>query len=232
MELIYCAGGNKDFAEIAVNSGFLFGSRLPSTVYHDVYFADQDWKSPNIDKYIKELNKYKPKVATVLDLERTEQFNEVMMWVDKVSTVVDTIIVIPKISGIINSIPRTVNGSKIRLGYSVPTKYGGTTVDIQEFNDWPVHLLGGSPHQQMKLFSKMNVESVDGNMHKKIAINFSKFWEKKDSRAGGTWKRLEEFSGREKILKTFEMSCVNIFNAWSSITVIDNKPIYSRFKAP
>jgi hypothetical protein len=223
MELIYCAGGNKEFAQIAIDSGFLFGSKLPSTIYHDIYFADQNWKKPNIDKYIRELNKYKPKVATVLDLEYVEQLDEVMIWADKVSAIVDTVIIIPKVSGVIGNIPRTINGSKIRLGYSVPTKYGGTTVDIKEFDGWPVHLLGGSPHQQMKLFNEMNVESVDGNMHKKIALNFIKFWEKKNSGAGGTWKRLDDFSGREKVLKTFERSCINIFEAWSSITVVNGQ---------
>ena len=45
--LIYCGGGNRRFADIAIDSGFRFGSCLPETVYHPLYMADQDWKKPN-----------------------------------------------------------------------------------------------------------------------------------------------------------------------------------------
>ena len=53
MELIYCGGGNAKFAQIAIDAGFLYGAQLPSTVYHPLHFADQNWKRPDREKYMK-----------------------------------------------------------------------------------------------------------------------------------------------------------------------------------
>jgi hypothetical protein len=50
-ELIYCAGGNPEFAALAVAAGWKYGARLPATVYQSVYFADQDWKRPDLCRY-------------------------------------------------------------------------------------------------------------------------------------------------------------------------------------
>jgi hypothetical protein len=44
MEIIFCAGGNRRFAEIAKNAGFLLGAQLPDTIYFPIQFADQNWK--------------------------------------------------------------------------------------------------------------------------------------------------------------------------------------------
>ena len=68
--LIYCGGGNSRFYDIATAAGFKYGSRLPDTIYGPLYFADQDWKQPNRDKYMAGLAEHKPYMASVLDLER------------------------------------------------------------------------------------------------------------------------------------------------------------------
>jgi hypothetical protein len=48
------------------------------------------------------------------------------------------------------------------LGYSVPTRYGGTLLHPHEF-DRPVHLLGGRPDKQRALAQQLPVVSVDCN---------------------------------------------------------------------
>jgi hypothetical protein len=48
------------------------------------------------------------------------------------------------------------------LGYSVPTKYGMTSICPNRFKR-PVHLLGGRPDIQRKLAEIMNVFSFDCN---------------------------------------------------------------------
>jgi len=48
------------------------------------------------------------------------------------------------------------------LGYSVPTRYGGTQIPPRAFNG-RVHLLGGRPDIQRNLANTMNVISVDCN---------------------------------------------------------------------
>ena len=72
-KLIYCAGGNPRLAQIAVEHGFEYGARLPDSTYYPMYFADQDWKNPDREKYMKALSEHKPYMATVLDLEQHEQ---------------------------------------------------------------------------------------------------------------------------------------------------------------
>lgn len=145
MELIYCAGGNIKFAQIALPAGFLYGARLPSTVYYPLHFADQDWRRPNRQQYMAALAEQRPHIASVLDLESADQLNEVLSWAEEAAQWVAVVVIIPKAFGAIQCLPRRIAGAEVRLGYSVPTSYGGTAVPIWEFEGWPVHLLGGSP---------------------------------------------------------------------------------------
>lgn len=71
--LIYCADGNAEFARIAVNAGFEYGAQLPPRgLPFPPYFADQNWKNPNRERYIAELAKHAPFMASVLDWEKSE----------------------------------------------------------------------------------------------------------------------------------------------------------------
>lgn len=210
MELIYCAGGNKRFAEIAINAGFLYGSQLPHTVYFPLHFADQDWKKPNRQKYFTALAKHKPPVATVLDWERADQLGEVLEWAEEAASHAECIIIIPKVHGGIKSLPRAIGGKPVRLGYSVPTKFGGTPLHYTDFIGWPVHLLGGSPHNQMKLAKYLNVASIDCNYHMAMAERNNKFWQQ------GKWVELSSlgYVDKDAPYKAFEISCKNIMAAW------------------
>lgn len=230
-ELIYCADGNRKFANIAINEGYLYGAQLPGTVYFPIQFADQNWKKPNRQLYMEHIAKYRPDKATVLDLEHDNQLSEVLSWADEVSQFVNMIIIIPKVPNIIPKIPISINGKSVRLGYSVPTKYGKTEIDLQEFFGWAngIHLLGGAPHTQMKLVidnPNLEVLSVDTNYHHKMAIKFMSFWvhgnavnpgyhrwwsSLRDADGVGTW----EYDG---IYEAFRRSCVNIKTGWENIT--------------
>lgn len=78
--LIYCAP-NSIFGAIALRYSFEYGCQMPTALpSFPLFFADQDWKEPDRTGYMKALAKYKPNVATVLDFERPEQFDEVMSW--------------------------------------------------------------------------------------------------------------------------------------------------------
>ncbi len=224
--LIYCGAGNKRFAQIAVNSGWKYGAQLPGTIYPEVaslYFADQDWKSPDRGKYMNALKEYRPTQATVLDLEYESQFSEVMSWAEEASQFVDRVIIIPKVFGIIPKIPQSINGKRTILGYSVPTKYAGTEVPIWEFGNRPVHLLGGSPHNQMKLRAYLNVFSADNNYINKMAARFCQFWMPGNAMyAQNRWfPTLKEANDGidwhgdiDAPYEAFRRSCVNIIKAW------------------
>lgn len=214
-DLVYCADGNSAFAAVAVESGFRYGARLPATVYQQVWFADQDWKRPNREAYMRALAKHQPEVATVLDWEREEQFGEVMAWAEEAAQYVRRVVVIPKLPGTLERIPARIDGADVVLGYSVPTSYGASPVPLWEFGRRPVHLLGGSPHRQMDLAGYLNVASADGNMAHQQAHR-CRFWSRTRTYKG-RWVQLSETGdtdGDGANLRAFRLSLINILEAW------------------
>jgi hypothetical protein len=212
--LIYCADGNRRFAEIAIRAGFRYGAQLPNTVYHPVFFADQDWRNPDRQAYMAALAEHRPRIATVLDWEREEQLPEVLDWAEEAAQYVEQIVVVPKVMGGIGRIPRRVGGKPVVLGYSVPTKYAGTELPVWEFAGWPVHLLGGSPHRQMELWHYFNaiaeVVGVDGNYHNLKATKYCEYW--KDN----SWLPVHP-KQHDAPYEAFRRSCANIMAAWQAL---------------
>lgn len=213
--LIYCASGNCEYGEIAITAGFRYGARLPGTVYHPVYFADQDWKKPDRVAYMAALTQHKPRMATVLDLEREEQLPEVLSWAEEAAQWVQQVVIIPKVCGTIDAIPERIGTTAVVLGYSVPTAYGGTGVPVWEFGRRPVHLLGGSPQRQLELAGYLNVVSADGNMAAQQSRR-CRFWSaSKGSR--GHWVQLSEIGDTRTEgahVECFRRSCLGIYQAW------------------
>jgi N-acetylglutamate synthase-like GNAT family acetyltransferase len=215
IDLIYCASGNKRFADIAIKYDFKYGAQLPNTIYHAPYFVDQNWKKPVRDTYMACLKEHAPALATVLDLEEEYQLNEVMSWANEAAQyVTDAVIIIPKAMSIIHCLPDTLRGKQVRLGYSVPTKFGGTCVPTWEFGRRPAHLLGGSPSEQLKLKSYLNVQSADGNYVQKAAINYGNSWLIDQSWSYGADMNLWERQSEDAMYKAFELSLMNIKAAW------------------
>jgi hypothetical protein len=229
--LIYCADGNKRLAQIAIDAGFAYGARLPARgLHHPPYFADQDWKNPDRVRYMTELEKHRPAMATVLDWEREEQRDEVLSWAEEAAQYVKRVLVVPKVIGGIETLPRRIGGAAVVLAYSVPTKYGGTFVPIWEFEDRPVHLLGGSPHKQMELCYYLNVVSVDGNMHQRLAVRHCQFWVPGTARYARNrwWPTLKEandgmrWPGDDALYEAFARSCSNIIRAWKRLWALQH----------
>lgn len=230
--LIYCANGNSERAQIAKRAGFKIGAQLPGTLYdaHDpLYFADQNWERPRYVAYIKALRRYRPTMASVLDICEWRRYEEYIMRAEEISQYCQVVMLIPKIHGVIAQLrldfpEGKINSTEIRLGYSVPTPYGGTTVPEREFAGWPVHLLGGSPLKQIELYRNedLNVVSVDGNSHNRHA-NFGRFFvnDRFEGARNKHWPTLREFYGEYQDgsngpLKAFGLSCQNIIAAWQN----------------
>lgn len=221
-ELIFCADGNKRFADIALAYGYTYGARLPARgLHHRPGFTDQDWRQPNREVYMSAVAEHRPRLATVLDWEREEQWPEVWAWACEIAPYVESVIIIPKVMGGIGAIPETCEGKPVRLGYSVPTSYGGTSLPSWEFERRPVHLLGGNPQEQIRLAQYMNVVSADTNYHLGMATKYNQFFA-----AGGSFRaarnryfpKLNETAlGRlegDVPYKAFALSCINIRAAW------------------
>lgn len=230
LDLIYCADGNARFGQIAINAGFTYGAQPLRKFYHPIEFADLHPSAiPPKDAYIAALATHKPRLATVADWTSPEQLPEILEWAEEAAAHVETVIIIPKVIGGISVLPRVIGGKPVRLGYSVPTKHGGTELPIWEFGGWSTHLLGGSPQQQMKLAHYLNVTSIDGNMAQKMATGNTRsgiisIWQPKGrAYKKGHWVALDEYRIREFGLGSiehdapyvaFEYSCRNIMAAW------------------
>lgn len=226
-DIIYCANGNARFAQIAKEYGFFIGAQLPGILYDahkPLYFADQDFKHPRYVAYIKSIRKYQPYMASVLDIEEWRRLDEYLMRAEEISKYCQVVMLIPKVRGIIKELPRWINGKKVRLGYSVPTRFSGTTVPIDEFQDWPIHLLGGSPHKQIELASKFNTVSADGNYSHKMA-RFCQFWVNGTATYASNpyWPTLLEADRKlwgdgskfaDAPYEAFRRSCQNIMEYW------------------
>ncbi len=216
--LIYCADGNPAFAQAAVDAGWEYGARLPSTVYQKVYFADQDWKEPDRNAYMKALAEHKPSLATVVDWEPGREWSEVWSWCMEASEHCEVVVIIPKIAGTVTTIPEEANGKEVRLAYSVPTSYGGSAVPLWEFGKRPIHLLGGSPQKQMSIARYVNVVSADGNMAH-LQAHKCRFWSP-DKSTKGHWVQLGETGDQRTTganLAAFRLSLCNIRHAWDGL---------------
>lgn len=220
IKLIYCADGNARFARISVEQGFHYGAQLPNTIYESPYFVDQNWRAPIRHKYMDALREHRPAVATVLDLEREDQLTEVLSWAEEAAMHVrETVIIIPKVMGIIPRIPDRIGGKAVCLGYSVPTSFAGTELPLWEFGKRPVHLLGGSPSKQLEIASYLNVESADGNYSQLMATRYGQFFacngmaNVKDR----YWPRLKEVHAIpvDVPYHAFRLSCINVNAAWN-----------------
>lgn len=221
--LIFCADGNPAFARAAVEAGWLYGARLPSTVYERVYFADQDWKKPDRAAYMRALAEHRPTVATVLDWEREEQLPEVLSWAEEAAQEVEeSVLIVPKVPGGVPLLPRKVGGKRVVLAYSVPTSYGASPLGLWEFAGWPVHLLGGSPQRQMELWGYLSacagVVSADGNMAHQQAHR-CRFWSAVKTEKG-RWAQLSTTGDARRVganLEAFRLSLRNVRDAWGAL---------------
>lgn len=218
--LIFCADGNPRFARCAVECGWLYGARLPATVYQSVHMADQDWKVPNRAGYMAALAKHRPAVATVLDWEREEQLGEVLSWAEEAAQFVgEAVYLVPKVPGLVGLLPRSIGGRRVVLAYSVPTSYGGSPVPLWELAGWPVHLLGGSPHRQMQVAAQLprpcELVSVDGNVAGWHARR-GRCWQRRKGPTSHWWqlKWLGDDRSRGVDLECFRRSLVAIKETW------------------
>ncbi len=187
-----------------------YGAQLPGTVYFPPEFVDQDWKRPDRAAYVAAVAQHRPRIATVLDWEHDKQLPEVLGWAEDVAPFVERVIIIPKVTGGIPRLPRRIGGREVVLGYSVPTRYAGTSVPPWEFAGWPVHLLGGSPHRQIEMAHYLSVVSADGNYINMKAAQFCEWWN------GRRWIPLLPKQD-DAPYEAFRRSCVNVLASWRAL---------------
>lgn len=118
MDVIYCAGGGKVLAEIALAEGFLYGARSddirPEPRCNGL--IDINWKEYDWVEHVKAVKQHKPKYAVVPDITRIVDYNLAIEYAEEMEDYCGYVIIVPKIPGIIKNIPQ-----KYVIGVSIPT---------------------------------------------------------------------------------------------------------------
>lgn len=218
---VWCADGNPVHSRLAVEAGWLYGVRLPARgMLADVplFMADQDWKKPDRSRYMRELQRHRPAIATVLDWEEESQLPEVLSWAEEAAQHVgEAVLLVAKVPGGVSLLPRRIGGREVWLAYSVPSSYGGSPLGLWEFAGWPVHLLGGSPQRQHEVWTYLrgiaDVRSADGNMLKKQATSRCLYWTREKTQHGH-WQPLNRAVATGGPDECVRRSLANIMGAW------------------
>lgn len=156
---------SKKAIRVACKYGWLPGARY--TNLRDVRnfdrlgFLDIHWKEYDFDKHVSAAKSTYPMVTVARDIERRGQLAKVLDEAYELLEYAETVVIVPKPRSLSNDLNDLIP-SVFRLGYSVPTKYGGTKISPVRFKR-PVHLLGGRPDIQRQLATIMEVASMDCN---------------------------------------------------------------------
>jgi len=158
---------SKTAIELAIESGWFPGARY--TNLRDVKrynlthrgFIDIDWKNYDFIKHKDVVASHKPYLTIARDVESIFNLDGILKEAEILKKYCRHVAIVPKDKKLDGRLSELIPQEYL-LAYSVPTKYGGTTVSTSSF-DRPVHLLGGRPDIQRKIAEKLNVVSIDCN---------------------------------------------------------------------
>lgn len=226
IDVIFCAGGNRRFAQIALEEGMLYGLRGDYTAYWPPVMVDipfkQFWQTdahgipqrePRWSLWKTQLAKiarWQPRTALVPDyLSPGYRRALVKMACQLVEAGVDRPMMCPKFPGAVEDIPEWCV-----VAVSVPSSYEGYLPPLDELRGRRVHLLGAaSPKDQLDLLRYyamygIEVVSVDVNAHQKAAQNGTYY-------SGGKWRN----RGRHVVPtdEAFRASCRAIMRQFKEV---------------
>jgi hypothetical protein len=150
---------------IARRFGWLPGARY--TNLRDVRrvdrvgFLDIEWRNYCFKKHLAAVKATRPILTVALDISDPRNLCRILDQAHELSLYSDKVVVVPKHRSLEANLERLIP-AKFILGYSVPTRYGGTILSPTAFKR-PVHLLGGRPDVQRALANIMPVISMDCN---------------------------------------------------------------------
>ncbi len=192
---------------IAQDYGWYPGARytnlrdVKSFDFSDNGFMDIDWKNYDFPRHLDAVAQYRPRLTIARDVECIFALDSILSEAECLLQYCDHVAVVPKDLGLNGRLNELIPEDFI-LGYSVPTKYGGTKVSVDSF-DRPVHLLGGRPDTQRVLAKHLKVFSLDCNRFT-LDAQFGDYFD------GDTF-RPHPLGGYERCLRD---SLVNINELW------------------
>ncbi len=157
---------SKTVLSIASKHNWFIGARYTNlrdiSTFERVHFIDIDWKNYHYEKHIEAVKKFKPKYTVAKDWEKADELKLLLKQANNLAKYSSFVIIVPKVSSLKRKLLELIP-EEFMLGYSVPTKYGGTEIETKYFDGRPVHLLGGRPEKQRELAKELNVKSIDCN---------------------------------------------------------------------
>lgn len=129
--------------------------------FADIGFLDIDWKNYCFDSHLAATAICRPFVTVARDVECVSQLDKILGEAGELQKHATRVIIVPKDPRLEGRMHRSIP-NEFLLGYSVPTRYGGTSISPEAF-EWSVHLLGGRPDAQRRLADRMPVVSMDCN---------------------------------------------------------------------
>lgn len=167
MEVLKFCAHSKTVLDWTKDQSWLPGARytnlrdISKVLFEGIGFIDIDWKKYNFEKHLEACQIKRPMITMARDIESIFDLDSILKEAEILAKHSTHVAIVPKDPLMNNRIQELIPEEYI-LGYSVPTRYGGTKVSLSSFNR-PVHLLGGRPDVQRHLAEKLNVFSLDCN---------------------------------------------------------------------
>lgn len=156
---------NPHVMKIATAYGWLPGAKYTNLrdlkQFELVGFIDIDWKNYDFERHLKAVAATKPLLTVANDLTDIGNIDVLIEQADALMEHAGKVIIVPKDPRLSETMDYLIP-NRFLLGYSVPTRYGGTIIPPERFTR-PVHLLGGRPDIQRGLGERMSVASIDCN---------------------------------------------------------------------
>jgi len=150
---------------IAVSHGWLPGARYTNLrdirTFPRLGFLDIDFKNYDFFRHLEAAQKTKPMLTVARDIEEKRDLKRILDQAYRLLEWSNRVIIVPKDRLLESRLCKAIP-PEFLLGFSVPTRYGGTQLAPSAFKR-PVHLLGGRPDVQRKLAEQMPVFSIDTN---------------------------------------------------------------------
>lgn len=152
-------------ANIATEFGWLPGARYTNLRdirrFDRLGFLDINWKNYNFIKHLEAARETRPLLTVARDIENLDHLSQTLDEAYQLLEYAETVVVVPKDLRLTDRIDDMIP-SAFGLGFSVPTRYGGTAIPTSSFRR-PVHLLGGRPDIQRRLAREMPIATLDCN---------------------------------------------------------------------
>jgi Family of unknown function (DUF6610) len=152
-------------ASIAVKYGWLPGARYSNLrdarKFERLGFLDISWKDYNFNRHLRAAKATRPIMTVARDVDDIGQLGRTLDEARELLLYAEYVVIVPKDAALRHRVDELIP-SEFVLGYSVPTRYGGTSLSLDAFSR-PVHLLGGRPDVQRRLALQLKVASLDCN---------------------------------------------------------------------